>query len=147
MSKRIKNNTDETIEIEPGEVVKVRASEDQKRIMSSRARIWTIEGIVWEGSYQPTDTDGSFDYGERLEDGQFERHPTIDEGEFIQPIRRNYVHDECGGTTGMTDMLAESFARAPNQYSKTFCSTCGGYHPLEEFTWEGTDIQLNESGQ
>jgi len=91
--------------------------------------------------------DDGFDYGDRREDGQFERHPTTDEGEFVQPVRSRYVHtDGCGGTTRMGSDLAESFARDPGQYGKTFCSPCGDYHPLDEFTWKGTEIRLDEAG-
>jgi len=88
-----------------------------------------------------------FDYGDRLSDGQFENHPTKDEGEFVQPVRESYVHDECGGTTTMRRKLAESFARDPNQYGKTFCARCGDYFPLDEFVWKGTDVQLNTVGE
>lgn len=87
-----------------------------------------------------------FDYGERRPDGQFERHPTTDDGEFVQPVRTSYVHDRCSGTTTMGAKLAESFARDPLQYSKTFCASCGDYYPLDEFTWKGTDQRLIEKG-
>ena len=91
-----------------------------------------------------TPNDG-FDYGERRGDGQFERHPTTDEGEFVQPVRDSYVHEDgCGWTTTMGEKLAESFARDPAQYGKTFCSKCGDYYPLDEFTWEGTDKRLDD---
>jgi len=92
-------------------------------------------------------TDGEpFDYGERREDGQFENHPTTDEGEFVQPVRKKYVHEECGQTTVMESKLAESFARDPGQYDKTFCAGCGDYFPLEEFTWKGTDQRVDVVG-
>lgn len=88
-----------------------------------------------------------FDYGDRRDDGQFENHPTTDEGEFVQPVRSSYVHvDDCGGTTTMGTKLAESFARDPHQYGKTFCASCGGYYPLDEFVWKGTDQRLDEVG-
>jgi len=88
-----------------------------------------------------------FDYGERRDDGQFERHPTTDEGEFVQPVRLTYVHDNgCGSNTTMTSDIAESFARDPNQYGKTFCANCGDYYPLDEFVWDGTDQSLDEVG-
>lgn len=91
--------------------------------------------------------DDGFDYGDRREDGQFERHPTTDEGEFVQPVRSRYDHvDGCGRTTRMGSDLAESFARDPGQYGKTFCSSCSDYYPLDEFTWTGTDIRLDEAG-
>lgn len=77
-----------------------------------------------------------FDYGERLEDGQYENHPTTDEGEFVQPVRKNYVHEECDGTTEMNRDLAESVARDPTQYSKTFCANCGDYVPIDDVHWK-----------
>jgi hypothetical protein len=90
-----------------------------------------------------------FDYGDRLPDGQYENHPTEDEGEFVQPVRESYVHvdGDCDdGVTTMGRKLAESFARGPGQYSKTFCARCGDYFPLDEFSWKGTDQRLNEVG-
>ena len=99
-------------------------------------------------------TDGpppdGFDYGERQPDGQFERHPTTDEGEFVQPVRESYTHvdGECNGaTTTMGTKLAESFARDPRQYGKTFCARCGDYYPLDEFVWEGTDVRIDTVGE
>lgn len=80
-------------------------------------------------------SDDSFDYGERKEDGQFENHPTIDEGEFVQPVRRSYTHEKCGTTTRMGKDIAESIARDPEYYSKTFCAACGDYFPVEQFQW------------
>jgi len=76
-----------------------------------------------------------FDYGDRLEDGQFENHPTTDEGEFVQPVRRKYDHEDCGETTTMRRDIAESVARDPHQYSKTFCVNCGEYVPVSEVSW------------
>jgi hypothetical protein len=88
-----------------------------------------------------------FDYGERREDGQYERHPTTDEGEFAQPVRDTYVHTEgCGSNTTMGSDLAESFARDPHQYGKTFCAGCGDYYPLDEFTWKHLAQPLDEVG-
>lgn len=85
-----------------------------------------------------------FDYGERQDDGQFERHPTTDEGEFVQPVRDTYAHkNRCDSSTTMGADLAESFARDPKQYSKTFCANCGDYYPLDEFVWEGTEKRLD----
>lgn len=93
-----------------------------------------------------TESDNDFDYGERLEDGQFENHPTTDEGEFVQPVRNSYIHKECDSTTTMANDLAESFARDPTQYSKTFCSNCGDYFSLHEFVWEENDQLMSTKG-
>lgn len=87
-----------------------------------------------------------FDYGEKLPDGQYENHPTKDEGEYVQPLRDSYVHEKCGATTTMGEKLAKSFARDPNQYVKTFCAGCGGYFTLDEYHWEGTDQPLDVVG-
>jgi hypothetical protein len=83
-------------------------------------------------------TDEPFDY---------ENHPTTDDGEFVQPVRESYVHDECGTVTAMGSKLAESFARDPTQYDKTFCAGCGDYYDLDEFVWNGTDIPVDTVGQ
>lgn len=80
--------------------------------------------------------DKGFDYGERLEDGQFENHPTKDKGDFVQPPLRTYIHEECGGATQASAKIAKSIARDPNQYDKTFCKKCGDYFPVEQFHWK-----------
>lgn len=77
-----------------------------------------------------------FDYGERLEDGQFENYPTKDDGEFKQPVRQRYVHEDCGKTTKIRTDIAESVARDPRQYSKTFCVGCGEHVPVDEVHWK-----------
>ncbi|AGM11259.1 hypothetical protein HHTV1_3 [Haloarcula hispanica tailed virus 1] len=98
-------------------------------------------------SEDPEEPNDGFDYGERREDGQFERHPTTDQGEFVQPVRSTYIHtDGCGGATTMGADLAESFARDPHQYGKTFCASCQDYFDVTQFTWEGTDQRLDEVG-
>jgi len=87
-----------------------------------------------------------FDYGERRDDGQFENYPTTDEGEFVQPVRDTYVHEECGGSTTMTGNLPESVARDPNQYGKTFCARCGEHVPVEDVHWkkDGQPWEMND---
>lgn len=91
-------------------------------------------------------TPGEFDYGEKLSDGQYENHPTIDEGEFEQKIRDTYVHvDGCGASTTMKGDLPESVARDPSYYSKTFCTGCNDYVPVEEVEWkDGENWRVNE---
>lgn len=85
----------------------------------------------------PDETPGpdGHDYGERNQSGQYESHPTVDEGEFVQPVRRTYIHTECGGRTKMAVTLAESVARDPTFYSHTFCADCRDYYPVSEFEW------------
>jgi len=81
----------------------------------------------------------NFNYGERLEDGQFERYPTIDGGDFQQEPRRSYIHDEeeggCGKTTRMSPDLMKSVARNPEYYIKTYCEGCQEHVPVEEVRW------------
>lgn len=77
-----------------------------------------------------------FDYGEQREDGQYENYPTTDKGEFVQDVRRTYVHEECGTETTMTVTLAESVARDPTQYGKTFCAGCEEHVPVSEVRWK-----------
>jgi len=86
-------------------------------------------------------SDEPFDYGEKREDGQYENYPTIDEGDFEQPVRDAYVHEECGATTRMTGDLPESIARDPEYYTATFCVECGTHVPVEEVHWkdDGSD--------
>lgn len=97
-----------------------------------------------DGEGPPPD---DFDYGEKGEDGQYENYPTIDEGEFEQPVRRTYRHEECDTTTSMREDIAESVARDPEYYSKTFCHGCGKHVPVDEVHWEedGADWVIDES--
>jgi hypothetical protein len=81
-------------------------------------------------------SDEPFDYGEKREDGQYENYPTIDEGEFEQPVRDAYIHEECGTVTKMTGDLPESIARDPEYYTATFCVGCGTHVPVEEVHWK-----------
>lgn len=83
-----------------------------------------------------TEDNSDFDYGEKKPDGQYENYPTIDEGEFVQPVRSAYVHDKCGTTTRMTGKLPESVARDPQYYTATFCVGCGEHVPIEEVHWK-----------
>jgi hypothetical protein len=77
-----------------------------------------------------------FDYGEEKEDGQYENYPTIDSGEFEQPVRDTYIHGECGTATTMRGDLPESVARDPEYYTKTFCAGCNKHVPVSEVRWE-----------
>lgn len=116
-------------------------------------------GVFWKDKYaerfaelldEEDDADGpppeDFDYGEQKEDGQYENYPTTNEGEFEQPVRESYVHEECGTTTTMTGDLPESVARDPTFYTKTFCAGCNEHVPVEEVHWEedGADWVMND---
>lgn len=88
-----------------------------------------------------------FDYGDRIDDGQFENHPTKDEGEFVQEVRTHYVHDDCNGITSVSPDIAESIARDPSQYDKTFCANCREYVPVSDVHWhsDGADWDMRDN--
>lgn len=64
---------------------------------------------------------------------------------FVEPVRRSYVHQNCGAVTTMGLGLAETYARDPYFYSGTFCCGCGAHFPVGEsgeFVWAGTDQKV-----
>jgi len=61
---------------------------------------------------------------------------------FVRPYRDAYRHSKCGAITTMSRPLAETYARDPEFYSATFCSTCRSHFPVGEdgeFTWYEMD--------
>lgn len=92
--------------------------------------------------------DDGFDYGEKRDDGQYENHPTIEEGEFQQSVHYSYRHTECGSRTSMSDDIARSVARDPDYYSKTFCASCEEYVDTDEIEWlDGSDWNRRASDE
>lgn len=88
----------------------------------------------------------NFEYGEQREDGQYENYPTIEDGEFEQEPRETYVHaDGCGTKTTMSVELAESVARDPEYYGKTYCAGCQEHVPVSEVEWEDGNDWVVES--
>lgn len=61
---------------------------------------------------------------------------------FVRPVRRSYMHLNCGTITTMGLAIAETYARDPNFYSGTFCCHCRVHRPLDEFVWEGSDQKV-----
>ncbi len=61
---------------------------------------------------------------------------------FMRPVRPSYVHTTCNTSTKMNKALAETYARDPSFYSGTYCARCRTHFPLDQFVWEGTDIQV-----
>lgn len=55
---------------------------------------------------------------------------------FMRPVRRTYVHSECGAATTMGVALAETYARQPSFYGATFCVRCAKHLPVAEFLWD-----------
>lgn len=88
----------------------------------------------------------TFDYGKTLSDGQYEKYPTATVGEFVAPVRNSYVHDTCGGITSCSDGIAETYAKNPKYYTRTYCSRCQGHYPVSEFKWYVDNVRIGEIG-
>jgi len=58
---------------------------------------------------------------------------------FVRPVRQSYVHTKCDAVTTMALALAETYARDPKYYGRTFCAACRSHFPVAEFKWDGTD--------
>jgi len=58
---------------------------------------------------------------------------------FVRPVRFEYIHMKCGGSTRMHREIAETYARNPRFYDGTFCAVCGNHFPIDQFRWSGTD--------
>lgn len=61
---------------------------------------------------------------------------------FKRPLRREYIHLECGTKTSMGLALCETYAREPSFYGATFCAGCRGHFPVGEqgeFVWIEAD--------
>lgn len=74
--------------------------------------------------------------------GQYKDHWVLTAEErgkgFVRPVRRSYRHLTCGTETSMPQAIAETYAREPHFYGKTFCCHCGDYLPVGtngEFVW------------
>lgn len=49
---------------------------------------------------------------------------------FTRPVRKSYLHVECGQITTMGQAIAETYARNPKFYNGTFCCNCKKHFPL-----------------
>lgn len=61
---------------------------------------------------------------------------------FVRPVRTAYRHTKCDVITTMSRDIAETYARDPYFYSGTWCTGCGGHHPVGEngkFVWIEAD--------
>jgi hypothetical protein len=79
---------------------------------------------------------------EKLADGQLKDHyvlcPEDRAKGYVEPYRKSYVHEKCGGVTTMPVACAETYAVQPEYYGRTFCCHCGNYFPVGEdgeFVW------------
>ena len=69
---------------------------------------------------------------------------------FVEPFRRYYQHQKCGGVTSMGYAIAETYARDPEFYSGTFCAVCRSHYKVGaqgEFVWDGTDQKVGTRSQ
>lgn len=62
----------------------------------------------------------------------------IDKG-YLRPYRDSYIHGRCGSKTDINKKIAETYARQPDFYSRTFCCDCDEHFPCFEFLWSDTD--------
>lgn len=86
----------------------------------------------------------NFDYGNKRPDGQHERHPTNTDGEYVAPVRTKYIHSKCGVETVVGSVIAETYAKNPTFYGRTFCVGCHDYFPISEFNWSRDRVQLGK---
>jgi hypothetical protein len=49
------------------------------------------------------------------------------------------LNSGCGAVTRMAREIAETYARKPEFYGKTFCNGCACHLPVNEFCWIGAD--------
>lgn len=57
---------------------------------------------------------------------------------FVRNVYRSYKHLTCGHTTTMGQALAETYARDPHFYGRTYCAHCGTHFRVGaagEFVW------------
>lgn len=116
----------------------------------------TVDNLIREaGAVPPVDrtkrtlTDGSpvtEDHRDLMPSGMQKAYVVLSEDErkrgFIRPYRDAYRHLKCNAITTMSRPLAETYARDPDFYSGTFCSTCRTHFPVGqdgEFTWYEMD--------
>jgi hypothetical protein len=97
----------------------------------------------------PVTPDGSVPNPATLADGQCVDHWILSEDErakgFVRPVRRKYQHVKCGTVTTMGIAIAETYARDPKFYGRTFCCHCGGYFAVGadgEFVWDETEEKV-----
>lgn len=107
--------------------------------MNLRQKRCTVKGLMVDPAKAPP----SAPTEERLTDGQHADHYVLcpeDRAQgYVEPLRLEYRHLECGGVTRMPRACAETYARDPGYYGATFCCICGNYFPVGErgeFVWD-----------
>jgi hypothetical protein len=86
---------------------------------------------------------------EKRPDGQQKAYRVLTDAElrkgFVRPVRFSYRHIRCGAITTMHEKIAETYARDPQFYGGTFCSTCCNHFPVGpdgEFLWTDDDTKV-----
>lgn len=75
---------------------------------------------------------------------KFERYPESESpqlGRYWSQAQLDKIGSGCGTVTTMPQSIAETYAREPAYYGRTFCCGCGDYFPVGrdgEFVWDGT---------
>jgi hypothetical protein len=95
-----------------------------------------------DGSPVPLD----YSHTQLCSDGQQKGYVVLTKDErnkgFVRPFRDAYRHIKCGKITTMGRAIAETYARDPNFYDGTFCSSCRAHFPIGEegeFVWYEMD--------
>ncbi len=92
------------------------------------------------------DANASFPTMEKLSDEQHKDHWVLSKEErkkkYVRPYRENYRHTTCGRITKMPAACAETYARNPKFYGKTFCCHCKKYETIDNFIWLDDSTRL-----
>jgi len=56
---------------------------------------------------------------------------------YIRPYNEEYVHLECGKSTRMDGVIAQTYATDPWFYGGAYCYHCRMHRPHAEFVWKG----------
>lgn len=54
---------------------------------------------------------------------------------YVRPYRDTYAHTTCGTETNVDANIADTLAREPKFYGRTFCADCDGHFPIGQFRW------------
>lgn len=79
---------------------------------------------------------------------KFETYPESDSprtGRYWRQVELDAVGKGCGSLTIMPMPIAETYAREPGFYGRTFCAGCRQYLPVGErgeFVWDGTNERV-----
>ena len=60
----------------------------------------------------------------------------------LRPYRDAYVHKTCGTRTKIGTPIAETYARDPKFYGRTFCVGCNTHLSVSEFVWDGSKLDV-----